>query len=381
MTSNNPKVISSIIALDSFGEFENLSKRINKIRSDKGLIPEVTTILSDIYQRTKYINAVAGKDGVGMFSLDSTFNASIQGKELVYLNFDEEVKNRYYREMPYNEVIKFNSVLTRFGDIESKGDLSNEYTLRSQKIIEKAKRENRELTNNEEKSLKFKSTIIRSLQSSAVDNEKAQILDKLNINVETFDTIRALTILGFEEEDIVGLITQEIIWEYIEKLRNTKSSLSEYTENSSTQVVEELISKYDPSDKYITLSQDEIERLNSVSGKELLKNIEDKSLVLNPIETPDTNLQQIALLNKFLYLQEIGKNIKQVQSAINTESKGVPKSLLEVDTKVRQINNINSNIHNVTKLLGEYDEDGLISPTTLNGYASFYGSIFTNNLL
>ena len=84
MTSNNPDVIASIIALDSFGEFDSLSKEVNKIRSERGTNPAPLTILSDIYQRTKYINATAGKDGVGAFSLDSTFNAASQGKGLVY---------------------------------------------------------------------------------------------------------------------------------------------------------------------------------------------------------------------------------------------------------------------------------------------------------
>ena len=87
MTSTNPEVIASIIALDGSGEFTGLAAEVNKIRSEKGVNPTPVTILSDIYQRTKYINATAGKDGVGSFSLDSTFNASLYGISLIIVSF------------------------------------------------------------------------------------------------------------------------------------------------------------------------------------------------------------------------------------------------------------------------------------------------------
>jgi len=392
MTSNNPEVIASIIALDSFGEFSGLAEQVYKVRLKQGLVERTTTILSDIYQRTKYLNATMGKSGVGSFSLDSTFNAASQGKDLVYLNLSEEATKELFgtfskpKAPTSQQILELNTPLITFGNNVSKGDMSNMYTLRSQKVIAEAKKQNRELTKEERQSLKFKSTIIRALQSTAVDNEKEQILDKLNINDETFDAIRALTILGFEEQEIAGLLTQEIIWEYTYKLRDSRSSLSGYTENVEEVIFQELQSKYDPTDRLSTAEPEVIEKLSNVSGEKLMSNISNSKLkVLGENEkTSDFNLEQLLLVKKFQKLTEIGKNIKQIQSAINSGNKGVPKSLLETSAKVTQITNLQfSVVFNATKLLGKY-EDSVIGktliPETINGFASLYGTMMADTI-
>jgi hypothetical protein len=385
MTSSNPEIISSIMALDSFGEFEKLAKDINTLRNTDGAIP---IILSDVYQRTKYINATAGKNGVGSFSLDSTFNATAQGKQLTIQNLSAENKELLFgtvqepRTPTAAEILEANDPIATFGNVVSKGDLSNKYTLRSQAIINLAKAEKRELTDKEKESLKYKSTIIRALQSTAVDNEKAQILDKLNINDETFDAIRAMALLGFEESEIVGLITQDIIWEFIDKLKDARSSLTTYNANASADIFQELIAKYDPSKSYAALDADRIDSYSAKSGVELIANIGNKTLVpLKEGTTPDFHLEQLALLDKFLKLTATGKDIKVLQSSINTESSGIPKSLLETKTKVEQIERLPYlSIFNADKLLGEYEVTGLSNPTTINGYAAYYGAMFANKI-
>jgi hypothetical protein len=385
MKSSNPEIINSIMALDSFGEFEGLASEINNSRNADKALP---IILSDSYQRTKFINATAGKNGVGSFSLDSTFNATAQGKEITLENLTEETREALFgtfldpRVPTTAELLENNLPLATFGEVESKGDISGKYTLKSQNLINKAKAEKRELTDKEKESLKFKSTIIRALQSTAVDNEKAQILDKLNINDETFDVIRALTLLGFEEKEIVGLITQEIIWEYVDKLRDARSSLTSYNPNAEKDIFTALAAKYDPKGTYQELNPSILEQMSSKSGEDLINNIKNKSLTIDPKDnTPDFNLEQLALLEKFQNLTEIGKNIKVLQSTINTESSGIPKSLLETESKVEQIQRLPYlQIFNAQKLLGEYSEGKLADPTTINGYASYYGTMFADQI-
>jgi anion-transporting ArsA/GET3 family ATPase len=386
MTSNNPDVIASIIALDSFGEFEGLAADISKIRKAQGLISDPVTILSDSYQRDKFINATAGKNGVGAFSLDSTFNATAQGKDLIYINMNDDLYQKIINNNanPTEILLANNNPVTTFGDILSKGDLSNEYTLKSQQVIIKAKAEKRDLTKKEKESLKFKSSIIRALQSTSVDNEKAQILDKLNINDNTFDAIRALVQLGFEEKDIVGLITQEIVWEYVSNLKEAGSSLAGYTPDMEQKVYDKLVEKYDQQKRYEKLTPAQIEQFSSGSSEKLLENIANKKLQETAKETvtPDFNIEQLALLDKFRYLTEVGKDIKKTQSGINAFSKGLPKSLIEVQSKLKQISNLNiSKIFNAGKLLGEINTEGiLVSPTTLNGFASYYGTRFAGKI-
>jgi exodeoxyribonuclease-5 len=386
MTSTNPEIIASIIALDSFGEFEQLAIDIDNARNGNKKMPN---ILSETYQRTKFINATAGKNGVGSFSLDSTFNSTAQGKEIVIQNLTEEAREQLFgtvlnpKPRPTSEeVLAANTPLATFGNVISRGDVSNKYTLRSQEIIKKAKLEKRELTPEETQSLKYKSSIIRALQSTAVDNEKAQILDKLNINDETFDVIRALSILGFEEQEIVGLITQEIIWEYVEKVRNSNSSLTPYNPNAAEDIFAELALKYDPSGTFAALDESRVELLSSKSAEDLMDNIKNKRLMrLQSGTTPDFNLEQLALLRKFQNLTATGKTIKVLQSTINTESSGIPKSLLETQGKIEQIERLPFlNVFNAEKLLGKYEEGKLSTPTTINGYAALYGAVFANEI-
>jgi exodeoxyribonuclease-5 len=386
MTSTNPEIIASIIALDSFGEFEDLARDIDNARNGNKKMPN---ILSETYQRTKFINATAGKNGVGSFSLDSTFNSTAQGKEIVIQNLTEEAREQLFgtvlnpKPRPTSEeVLAANTPLATFGNVISRGDVSNKYTLRSQEIIKKAKLEKRELTPKETQSLKYKSSIIRALQSTAVDNEKAQILDKLNINDETFDVIRALSILGFEEQEIVGLITQEIIWEYVEKIRNSNSSLTPYNPNAAEDIFAELALKYDPSGTFAALDESRVELLSSKSAEDLMDNIKNKRLMrLQSGTTPDFNLEQLALLRKFQNLTATGKTIKVLQSTINTESSGIPKSLLETQGKIEQIERLPFlNVFNAEKLLGKYEEGKLSTPTTINGYAALYGAVFANEI-
>jgi len=387
MTSTNPDVIASIIALDSFGEFSGLATEVNRIRSEKGANPVPITILSDIYQRTKYINATAGKDGVGAFSLDSTLNANAQGKDLVYQNLDAEAYAEVFGT-PMNpriptaaELMEANMPVATFSEFVSKGDMSNPYTLKSQALINKAKAEKRELTKEEKESLKFKSAIIRALQSTAVDNEKEQILDKLNINVDTFSAIRAMVIFGFEEADIAGLITQDIIWEYLDRVKANRSTTSKYNANFQAELMEELTKKYDPENKLKDASESQrlaYEKLGDMSGEQLLENL--KGDKFNPTKSTDYNIGQLMILDKFIKLDGIGSEIKKIQSAINTASKGVPKSLLETNTKVTQIQNLPlSNVFNAGNLLGTIQE-GEFTPTTISGYASKYGTMFADQI-
>jgi len=376
LSNSNEDMVRAILAPDSFGEFEDLAKEVYDLKVKSGQIKDTPTLLSDDYQKNKYINATAGKDGVGNFSLDSTFNSIIQGKELVYFINDDPtipIPNNY------KDRIMKNNFSVLFGDIESRGDLSNPYTLNSQKIIEKAGGIDK-LSKEQKRALKFKSKVIQGLQSSAVDNEKAQILDKLNINNDTFDTIRAMSLLGFEENEIVGLITQDIIVEYVKAMKSNNSSLTSYNPNALKDFKDNFIKKYDPTGKIndiIVNKEDTIDKYkNKSTGTELINKLKDSQLVEGK-EASDKVIEQYFLLEKFLQLADVGKTIKSVQSSINTESSGLPKNLIETKTKVDQINQLEtSSILNAETLLGEYENGKLVLPNTINGFAAFHGAIF-----
>lgn len=360
MSNPHEDVIRAILEPDSFAGFEDKAKEVSEYRKNSGKIKTTSTVLSDSYQKRKFIQATAGKEGVGNFSLDSTFNAIIQDKNLIY-DFDE------------------NTILFAKGVVQ--GELSNPYTIKSQKLLNKVNGDKSKLSESERKSLRFKSEVIKGLQSSAVDNEKAQILDKLNINTNTFDAIRAMAQLGFEESEIAGLLTQDIIWEYVDFVKLSGSSLKEFSSDVLVDFRNQIITKYDPSNKYNSLKKEEQDKYGNLSGEELMELLKSNQLVETLSETPISNLIQLSLFDKFLQFSEVGKDIKSVQSAINTESSGLPKSLLETSSKVNQINRLaNNKIRNAEKLLGEYEDGKLVNPTTINGFAAYHGAIFANEI-
>lgn len=378
MSNPDEEMIRYILAPDSPGEYESLAAEVYKNRKASGAVTSTTTILSDVYQRTKYTNAIAGKSGTGNFSLDSTFAAIAQGKNLIYFENDEMT---YFDriKMSNEELLKYNESRFTFGTVESNGDLSSKYTLKSQQLIDE-KGGIDKLTSEEKKSLKLKSKVIQGLQSASVDNEKAQILDKLNINDETFDAIRAMEMLGFEEDDIVGLITQDVIWQYVEYVKAAKTTLRDVREYNAPDNFRKMIQeKYYPVPKPVGAKM----IYNSDSGRQLLELTKSPQLVdlVENSSVPFSNARQYNLLEKFLELSKVGKSIKTVQSSINTESSGLPKNLLETTAKVTQINKLNkSRIINASALLGEYADGKLIKPTTINGFASYHGAIMADNI-
>jgi hypothetical protein len=340
MQSTNPQVVKSIIALDSPGKFKDYAKEISEIRAKEGII----TFLSETYQRDSYTQGIAGKAGVAKFSVDSTFNASTQGKGL---------QVRSMKDLPIT-----------FGNITSKGNLSDKYTLASrQKIID----HKGAYTNEFFASLKTKSSIIRNLQSAAVDNANEPILGHLNINDVTFPVITAMTTLGFEEEDIVGLITSPIIWEYVDRIQKSKSSFNTYNPQIKDIIKTSLVSNYDPAGLYD--EEGNSEKFYSVSGTDLLKDTKEGITIGKG--SNDVNCRQVGALYKFLDLMTVGETIGEVQRTINVRTKGIPGSLIETQLKQLEIDDLElSTIQNADKLL----------ENTTRGFAVEYGLKTVNQI-
>ena len=337
--SNKDKKVQEQIhtTLDS----DELEKLSNKYKDDK----TPNTILSDTYQKKKYIGGTEGKMGTATFALDSTFNASIQDLNIYIkddigsLIFGEEGNNGKVNEIKGNR-------------------LSEENTIDG---------------------LVKKSDVISNYLTASVDNERLQILEKINANGFTFDAIRAFNQSGFREEHVVPLLVQPIIKEYVEEMKKAKdTTIEEFIRDPKQTVYNNLSKKYsDKAGISSNLSEEEKLVLNGdypLTIKEMDKELKDPSPLL-----------QLAILNKFIKARNIGEAIQKIQSAINTDSKGLGKNLFESLYKEQQVRELlsqgNDYIANVSLLIGEIDETTKeIIPTTINGYATVY-SLFKNNQL
>lgn len=309
--------------------------------------------LTSAYQETKYINAVAGKQGVAVFSSAMVFIASAENKGLAYV---EKVNGK-------------NIFNIRVGDLQTNGDLSNKYTLRGNRLRTK---------------------VMEAFQSASVDNEKEQILDKLNVNRHTFTAINGMVSLGFEEEDVVSIIAQDIIFDYVKTAQQMGSSLYE---GSRAIPVEDVV------------RNNWIDRFNEVmEGRELTKENLDAILaqyddigineLMSHIEYgeggPDYYFAQFAVLEKFLTFKKVGEELRNVRSIVSTESAGLGTSFIYTSAKqnaVEDLDRVNTSdnitgIQNAHKLIGTYNrnEDGelTIIPDTILGFATI-NALFTAN--
>lgn len=316
----------------SFGQLPSLAKTVFNQGDNRYFSP-----LRNSYQTFKYLSARAGKTAVGIFSLDMVFNSALQFVETP-LNFV------YRREENGKEIVTPIS-----------------YNIAGQRTV----------ALNQEKTTKgrFKSEVIEAFMTAALDNEKEQLLGKLNINNNTFDFIRAATLLGFEEDVIIGVINQPLVKEYLNSLTIIPNKLDE---------------------EYRQL-------LSSISVDELIK--------LTQTTNTNTKIQE-ALLAVFVTISNHGSELKAIQSTINSDSAGIGKNMFYNIEKANQILNLpryDSSIPGVSKVIGDYQilsnpdtykedkqrllDEGyyqykgiFIKPLSLGGFAGVYATLFNNEL-
>jgi len=322
----NPFVQRQIKKPLDFWKLDTISKKIAKIREKEGLF----TGLSDEYQKKQFINAVSGKAGVGVFSNDSMFNALVQGKNIKFA--DRKVGKK---------VIHFE---VKFGNNTSTGDLSNPFTLKSQKILEKVDYNFDKLSEEDFNKIELKSDIISGYQSAAVDNQNEQILDKINANSETFPVIKVMGALGFDEE-IPYFLSQDILVDYVNEITKLRG-LGEYIANVE-QVARENILK---NPKY----QVEFDpKKHSSYGNEKLSLSVMQNMIKDANSVEDYKLYQRAILDKYMDLKIKGRIIGKIQSGLNLDSQGIGKSLFDSIIRQEEIETLRVDIENIDRLFEE----------------------------
>ncbi len=317
------------ILVDKAGQFQTLRGARG---TEPGTVAEVPFFsgLSDSYQRTKFLNAVAGKDGISVFSLDNVFNALAQRVDGLRVIVD-----------PKETIDKLRYLHTSFGSVSSKGFLNRERTLGASEHADGEY---------------YISDVIAGYQSASVDNEKLQILGLLHINQYTFKTVKLMNQLGFGEETL-NFIQQDILIDYVKRLAQLSSTVSGFTPDKVGQAMRDLIE--DPKSKYYNkeyVEADFLQRTLMLQGKAEgeLSNTRMIDMITNGEASADYVLTQIAILEKFQMLDEYGKQLQHVQVAVNVDSKGMGKSIIESILKQEKAESLfgSTTVENAGKLLG-----------------------------
>jgi hypothetical protein len=314
---------------------------------------------SDEYQKNKMALGASGKIGTGAYSLDVVGHSLFQqahsnGKtlQLTQIVLDDEGNAKTVNK-------EF-----RFGNMKSDGVLGRSLTIDGDRSV---------------------SEVLAERQNIAVDNEKEQVMGRVNLNNLTLDVDKVFTLLGFDKgsdgNSIAFLfLSQPILREYVAKMKNAGAITAGFVDDKEQAIVKELL------DKYGGAEVDTIdENYNRVSS-DLMTN--ENMLAALKTQTPDAFLQR-AILRRFLEMKSYGEAIRKVQTTLNVDSKGLGKSTFDVIDKRNDIAKLSKNsfIQNVDALVGEFTDKEFaprpegaydlgayyVVPTTLSGAFALAG--------
>lgn len=315
------KKINKVLSMKFAQDQANLIEKVSGSATEE--VPWDFTILSDQYQKEKMGLGAAGKMAIGVYSNYVTFHGLIQ-------QFD--TPSYLQRENAEGQFEKFE---INIGGLESDGRLGRQTTLDGSRSV---------------------AEVYAEKQNTATDNEKEQILGRVNINSLTIGVDSLLAGLGFDKttytdedgktQDADGnpyelsvsyaLLSQPIIKEFVQQMQSGMGILADYTANLEEGVVDGLRKKYP-----IT--------------EEVSSEILTGSALLNGLKSNGSQADvQIAALNLFLELRAAAKKVSKVQSLINTKDLG--KSATEAFNKYDNLEALAETkvMTGATKLIGEY---------------------------
>jgi hypothetical protein len=334
------------------------------------------TPLSGQYQKEKMQLGAQGKVGTGAYALDITFHSLVQqakalGTPLTLMETVGTGKEAYKQPKKW-----------RFGKldkdgVESSGVLGETMTVDGGRTT---------------------SDLLNEIGQIAVDNEKLQIMGRVNINGHTLDVHKMFNLLGIDsfkskDKHNVGFLflSQPILMDYVEEVSNMGSNLNtEFVANREQKVLEKLMNKYLPGWENMEFNQDWQEKMaDKMDEANMVKNIKGEI----------DNELQAAILRRFLEMKQWGLAVRNIQTTLNTDSKGLDKSFFNVIQKKEKIDNLGKGVKvgngetffgeitNATALVGKYIErpsspqdvdnflkqgyydtgNFLVKPTTLTG--------------
>tara|TARA_R100001377_G_scaffold85310_1_gene71533 strand:- start:58957 stop:72993 length:14037 start_codon:yes stop_codon:yes gene_type:complete len=333
LSNHNPEVqrkINKVLSMDfATKQAELIQKELKGDQDDTYF-----TMLSDSYHKSKVELGAAGKLGIGVYSNYVVFHSMIQqsSKPIQLKTRDGEGGL-----IPLKVTI---GKQTSNGMLGGKNSLAQGVNKRS--IAE----------------------VFAERQNTATDNEKEQIMGRVNVNEVTINVDSLLSALGFDKDTLddgsaVSLpylfLSQPIIRDFVEALRKTNSNTTEFSSAAREIVINELKQKYISETDY---------------NAELVPQMMTGQTLFNNLNTP-SNMIQLEVLEMFLGLDKYAKNIALLQGRMNITGSGLGKSFFETIDKHYALQNIIKDneanksgiiIGNASNLIGDYIKKDSIEP-------------------
>jgi hypothetical protein len=327
VASNPAKGIQAQMATPlGFGYLKTTAEDIEGWRENRGKVSSAKfTGLSDQFMKDKYISGSNGGMGTGMYSIDSVFNAMLQGKNVFLTQPGGEAVSR---------LIKFAGRTSN--KLSDERTLSGGYT---------------------------KSDVISWYQSASVDNANENLMGKLNMNSHTMAATRALNQLGFQEETLL-LISQDIIYDYINEIANLQSNTNDFMGDAQAEAYEKIKKDYN-------LGPTAEATANDLSVTKLSEMLEKGETAFKYKD------HQHAALDFFIEMDLLGTSILKVATSVNTDTKGLGISMIEANMKVNNVAELtgHTGFANIESVLEKNDVK------TINGLATTHGLEFGTEIL
>lgn len=321
--------------------------------------PENYNYFDHINQLQDFQNGKDAKMLVALTSLSVTFNSLIQDKGLQFVH-DEPFTDENGRTMT-KQVQDF----IRVKDEHT----GKELALTNLSGNGKSNYTEQDGGPKDDNSIRSKGDNHQILQNAAVDNAKDRSLDNLNISPNaTFKAIDALIQLETENGEAVNvkyatrLLTQPIIKDFTAEMKKGNDSLSEsYDPNLKATVLEKLRTSYTGEHDKDAVE----ERANDILfDPQTLK----KAQGMDPTSI-EYAAHQIAALNLFERLDQIGSRKSELQSYFNQDTQGAGANILTALDKADKMNRLDqSPIANASNIYrnkdGKITEAGFTAKTT-----------------
>ena len=255
------------------------------------------SVLSEFYQRKKYLEARSALDAVGVKASLNSFVGVITSTE-----------------KSINLIKPFT-----FGADAQVANIEGALTLRGTRL---------------------KQEVISGTLSAAVDNQNEQVINKYNLNNQTFDVHDALELMGFEEDFIQSFLEQPIILAVVAQVRKNEFE----TLNS---VIEKTIAYFAKKEFGSDFSEIDVnkavtKKFNAEFGDLSMDEVVAK--LYNNVGktfTEENNLLNIAMLEKFRHAKAIMSQLRPAVKILSGDSQGVGSTLAEFVGILQKVEELN----------------------------------------
>lgn len=184
------------------------------------------------------------------------------------------------------------------------------------------------------------SNLISQLLGVSVDNAKEQKLGAYGLNKHNFNVAISIVRAGFDLITTKAFINQPILKEYYDAIGGTEDMFTiDFTPNKREQVVKDIFKKYG---ERFNVDHNSIFERDFIEGFSLN---DMKASLAKGIVNESNAKEQLEVLKAFLHYKTLSDGLQALTSALNIDTKGLPKNVSETINKASDIqDNVTSNV-------------------------------------